>query len=109
MGNRAAFFKVLGRTIQPGRYGKIAEVISELYIGIMFLIIGIVMTVYRQNIGVFFCKMGKQAFEKNSKVSFFSKKEINSMYDESRAPRIFGILGVVNIFQGLFFILVGLI
>ncbi|MFZ2631365.1 MAG: hypothetical protein WA081_18680 [Desulfosalsimonadaceae bacterium] len=81
---------------------------SEIYIGIIFVIIGLLMVVYSQTIGISFCKIGKQIWEKNTKISFFSANEINSMYNEEKAPRIIKILGVANIAQGFFLILFGI-
>lgn len=78
-----------------------------IFAGIVFVIIGVLMTLYNQIIGMYFCKFGKKAWEK--KPIFFSEKEIKSVYNEEKAPSIIKLLGIINVIQGFFFIIIGIL
>ncbi len=77
----------------------------ELYVvGTVILILGILMIVFNDKMGIGFCLLGKAIF-KNS--PFRDQFPVDSVYDESKAPRIFKLLGIGNIVQSPLFFLMG--
>ena len=61
---------------------------------------GIVMALFAEPIGKGFCRVGKWTF-KDAPASL-SQETIDRIYDESRAPAIFRLMGVLNIVIAIF-------
>ena len=78
---------------------------SKIYIGVIFLIIGALMTIKNQSLGNAFYNIRKQIGAKNKKVPLFSFNEINSINNPKKASHAIKVLGIIIIVQGLFFIL----
>ena len=80
--------------------------------GIVSIVVGILMTIFNQAIGIAFCKIGKASWDsaKDNPNDFVRgrAKGSDAYYDEKSAPRIMRLLGVVFVIQGLFLIGVGI-
>jgi hypothetical protein len=76
------------------------------YVGIVFLVVGLVMTVFARPLGVAFCRIGKLAW-KGNRIGVPSD-EVDRLYDDSKAPKVFRLLGIVNLVQGAVFLAIAL-
>ena len=81
--------------------------------GIVSVALGILMSIFNQAIGINFCRIGKSIWDKNKEHPIdlvrCMAKDANTMYDETKAPRIVRFLGIVFIIQGVFLVIVGMI
>ena len=66
--------------------------------GILFIIIGVLISVFRKPVGAAFCRFGKQSW-KNS--PFGLSKSIEATYDEKKAPWVFLVIGLVLVVIGI--------
>ncbi len=75
------------------------------YVGLVPVVIGILMILFRVPFGLHFCRVGKQIW-KNSR-SDDSEGELRRIYDEAKAPKRMMILGIIFIIEGVvvFFLL----
>ena len=84
------------------------------YVGIVFLVVGLVMTAFSKTIGIWFCRLGTASW-KDAPISSAAQKlrrllphDVDYVYNEKDAPRIMRILGVVFMLQGLGFVCFGI-
>lgn len=66
--------------------------------GLLFIAGGIICLVFRQKIGVAFCRWGKNSWRNSP---FGLSKAIESTYDEKWAPWFFCLVGIVMVAFGL--------
>jgi hypothetical protein len=82
-------------------------------VSIIFLLIGILMVLFRRSLGVIFCKTGTRIFKSSSplmkKCIEMSPINPEAIYDEKRAPFIMMFLGIVNILQSPVFLILSFI
>ena len=76
------------------------------FIGAITLLVGLVMIGFRQVVGVAFCRMGRWIWAPFEDVPGLDAM-IERVYDEQRAPRIFLMLGIVNVAQSPIFFVLG--
>ena len=76
------------------------------YVGIVFLLVGLVMTAFSKTIGIWFCRLGKASWKHAP--SYLLPHDVDYVYNEKDAPRIMRILGVVFMLQGLGFVCFGI-
>ena len=75
--------------------------------GSAFVLLGILMIVFKKPFGVWFCRIGKDAWKQGkAKLPFAESVETDSFYDEKTAPSQFGCFGAVIVVQGILLILV---
>lgn len=65
---------------------------------------GVVMFFGGRFLGPWFCRRAKRFCKRNIQAA-----EMACLYNEEEAPRIFRLLGVVNIIQGLFIFMIGIL
>lgn len=70
-------------------------------IGTIFLVVGILMAIFRRAIGVAFCKLGKQTWKNNP--FGIPAEYTDRLYDERKAPGIMLLMGVVFAAEGFLF------
>ena len=70
-------------------------------IAIIFVVLGIVLVIFHRPIGIGFFRLGKLVWR--IRPLPMSEEIIGRAYDETRAPRIMILLGIISVVQGVIF------
>ena len=81
--------------------------------GIVLMVLGLLVAIFNQAIGVGFCRTGKAIWNtaKDSPIDLVRSmaKDAPELYDEAKVPRFMRFMGVVSVISGIFLVVVGLV
>jgi len=70
----------------------------DILTGVLLIIIGALIAVFRKSVGAAFCRFGKQSWRDSP---FGLSKSIESTYDEKKAPWVFLVIGMALVVMGI--------